>query len=138
MKLITCKLCGKVFSSPGPNVCPKCMSDLDEYFQQIRTFLRDKPKMLLNADQLSEEVGIDIRYVQALVHMGYLERLGVTEPEDEAAKKIDLAKQLQASLSKSSGTTPDSRPAKKEEKDSKSSLNAMYAQDKHGTKRGGK
>ena len=138
MKLITCKLCGKVFSSPGPNMCPKCMSDLDEYFQQIRTFLRDKPKMLLNAEELSEEVGIDIRYVQALVHMGYLERLGVTESEDEAAKKMDLAKQLQASLSKSSGTTGDPRPAKKDEKDSKGSLNAMYAQDKYGTKRGGK
>ncbi len=138
MKLIACKLCGKVFSSPGPNTCPKCMNDLDEYFQQIRTYLRDKPKMMLNAEELSEEVGIDIRYVQALVHMGYLERLGVSETEDEATKKIDLARQLQASLSKSAGATAEPRPAKKEEKNTKSSLNAMYAQDKHGTKRGTK
>ena len=30
MKLITCKLCGKLFSSPGANTCPKCMKRIKQ------------------------------------------------------------------------------------------------------------
>ena len=138
MRLTTCRLCARAFPSDGPTACPQCAEKLDSLFRQVREYLRDNPQKALNAEALAAELGIDIRYVQALIHMGYLERLGVAEPEDEATKKMDLARQLQASLSKSAGTTGDSRPAKKEEKDSKSSLNAMYAQEKHGTKRGGK
>ena len=121
MKLITCKLCGKLFSSPGANTCPKCMNDLDEYFQQIRTYLRDKPKMLLNAEELSEEVGIDIRYVQALIEMGHLERSVPGEATDETQTKRGFVRNLRTSPAQSAETP-------------KGTSVGMYARNKYGDK----
>ena len=125
MKLTMCKLCGKAFPSNGPTTCPQCIDDLDVLYRQVREFLRENPKKALNSEEMAEELGIDIRRVQALVEMGYLERNVVGDAVSEKDRKQDLVRKLQASLSKSAEA-------------SRESSSRMYAQDKYGDKGRGK
>ncbi len=136
MKLKTCTLCRKLFSSDGPDICPICMEQIDAGFQTVRNYIETNPDADLDAYSLSVALNIDLRYVQAMVRLGYLEPIGEPEPVpetatgDETARKIELARQIQASLSKSVET--------QEEKNSRGARTMMYAQDKYGNKQGEK
>ena len=74
MALVTCKLCRKIFTAAGGRTCPACKKRLDDLYMKVRDFLRDNPKMEFNVDTLSTSLDADIRDVQALVDMGYLDR----------------------------------------------------------------
>ena len=74
MPLLTCKLCGKVFSTPGGRTCPECLKKIDDLYPRVREYLRDNPKIDFNVDSLADALETDIRYVQALTDMGYLDR----------------------------------------------------------------
>lgn len=138
MKLMTCSLCQKLFSGDGPEICPNCMDRLNSLFHVIRDYIENNPEKDLDAYSLSKALDIDLRYVQALVRLEYLEPMVLPLPEpaevqelgDETEKKRVLARQLQESLSKSL--------ASQEQKSSRGLKNAMYAQDKYGIKDGGK
>jgi uncharacterized Zn finger protein (UPF0148 family) len=74
MALMTCKLCGKLLTSTGDRICPACITRLDQLYPDVRDFLRDHSKDEFNVETVAEEMEVDIRYVQALVDRGYLDR----------------------------------------------------------------
>jgi hypothetical protein len=95
--LITCKLCGKVFTSNSGKVCPQCLEELDDLYPRVREFLRDHASQEYNAEELAEEVGVDIRYIQALIDLKYIER-NVSSEEEEQKKRERLLKEFQKNL----------------------------------------
>ena len=101
MRLTTCRLCARAFPSDGPTACPQCAEKLDSLFRQVREYLRDNPQKALNAEALAAELGIDIRYVQALIEMGHLERSVPGEATDETQTKRGFVRNLRTSPAKS-------------------------------------
>ena len=99
MALLTCKLCVKIFTSTGGRTCAACISRIDELYPAVREFLRDRPKLEFNVEEVADAMEVDIRYVQALVDMGYLDREsagGAANDEEKSRQK--LAKELENSL----------------------------------------
>lgn len=99
MALVTCSLCRKIFTAAGGRTCPACKKRLDELYLGVRDYLRDNPKLEMNVDALSEAMNADIREIQALVDMGYLDRdFKEASPSGEASRQ-KLAMELEKSLS---------------------------------------
>jgi hypothetical protein len=71
---------------------------LDELYPKVRQYLRDHPKDALNVDTLSEEMEADIRDIQALVDMGYLDRDFDRSTDKQTLNRQKLAKEFEASL----------------------------------------
>ncbi|MDR2179272.1 MAG: hypothetical protein LBP21_03090 [Synergistaceae bacterium] len=109
MPLLTCRLCGKIFTSAGGRTCPGCLDRLDELYPKVREYLRDNPKAALNIETLAEAMGADVRDVQALVDMGYLDRDTSRQVDSEAANRQKLAQEFEKSLKqmKDSSATRD-------------------------------
>ena len=98
MALVTCSLCRKIFTAAGGRTCPACKKRLDELYLKVRDYLRDNPKLEMNVDTLSEAMNADIREVQALLDMGYLDRdFGEAMPIGEASRQ-KLVMELEKSL----------------------------------------
>ena len=125
MALISCKLCGKIFTSAGGRTCSACLSRLDELYPRVRDYLRDNPKMDFNVESLSDELGADIRDVQALVDMGYLARDIGRRADNEALNRQKLAKEFESSLQQMKESSAFRESAKGA---------ASYGQQRHGEK----
>jgi hypothetical protein len=74
------------------------LSRLDELYPKVRQYLRDNPKVDFNIETLSEEMEADVRDVQALVDMGYLDRDTSRRVDSERANREKLAKEFEESL----------------------------------------
>ena len=98
MPLNPCKLCGKVFTSAGGRTCPACHARLDELYPRVRKYLRDNPKVNFNVETIAEDMEADIRDVQSLVDMGYLDRDVGRQTSSEEVKRQKLAKEFEDSL----------------------------------------
>ena len=98
MPLLTCKLCGKVFTSPGGRTCPECLKDLDDLYPKVREYLRDNPKEEFNVETLSAAMDVDVRRVQALADMGYLDRDLNKRLDSNAENRQKLAKEFEDTL----------------------------------------
>lgn len=123
MNLVTCKLCGRLFSANRGRICTTCLDEIDGLYPKVREFLRDHSKENFNVEQIADGMDLDIRFVQALVELGYLDRgIGADpEAEEEKRRKETLARQLQASLENSAS-------AKASE-----TMGKMYGQQRYGT-----
>lgn len=123
MNLVTCKLCGRLFSANRGKICTTCLDEIDGLYPKVREFLRDHSKENFNVEQIADGMDLDIRFVQALVELGYLDRgIGADpEAEEEKRRKETLARQLQASLENSAS-------AKASE-----TMGKMYGQQRYGT-----
>jgi hypothetical protein len=106
VNLVTCKLCGRLFSAARGKICVTCLDELDGLYPKVREFLRDHSKENFNVEQIADGMDLDIRYVQALVELGYLDRgIGENpEAEQERKRREALARQLQASLENSASS----------------------------------
>jgi hypothetical protein len=71
---------------------------LDELYPDVRDFLRDHPKIEFNVENVAEEMEVDIRYVQALVDKGYLDRDTDRKSNREDLDRQKLAKELENSI----------------------------------------
>ena len=112
MALLSCKLCGKIFTSAGGRTCPACLERLDRLYPKVRMFLRDNPKIEFNVETLAEELDVDIRDIQALVDMGYLDRdLGGSARSEESDRQ-KLAKAFENSLKQMKDSTAKQESAK--------------------------
>ncbi len=98
MALITCKLCGKVFTATGGRNCPECLRKLDDIYPIVREFIRNNPKTSMNVDDLSKELDIDIKDLQAMVDMGYLDRDVDRKALAEESGRQKLALEFEKSL----------------------------------------
>ena len=123
MNLITCKLCGRLFSSARGKICIACLEEVDNMYPKVREYLRDHSQESFNLERISEDMDFDIRYVQALVELGYLDRNlpGESPNEEEKKRKQLLLSELQASLNSSSAPKSDKMTGK------------MYGQQRYGT-----
>ena len=98
MPLITCRLCGKIFTSSGGRTCSACHLRLDELYPRVRQYLRDNPKVNFNVEMVADALDTDIRDIQSLVDMGYLERDIGTQTDPETARRQKLAQEFESSL----------------------------------------
>ncbi len=80
MELKRCRLCDKVFATPGPDVCPECWEELDKIYAAARTAIRDHRDERLDVCRLSEIIKVDEEYIEILVDQGRLE-LGPMEDD---------------------------------------------------------
>ncbi|NLB83241.1 MAG: hypothetical protein GX791_03240 [Synergistaceae bacterium] len=94
-------------------------------YPKVREYLRDHSQETFNLERISEDMDFDIRYVQALVELGYLDRNlpGESPSEEEKKRKQLLLSELQASLNSS----PTGRSEKMTGK--------MYSQKRYGAGR---
>lgn len=75
MEVRNCKGCGRLFNYlQGPYLCPACIGDLEDKFQQVKEFLRENPKAPMNV--VSEENGVSAKQIRQWVRE---ERLSFTE-----------------------------------------------------------
>ena len=98
MPLLSCRLCGKIFSSPGGRTCSVCHSRLDELYPRVREYLRDNPKVAFNVDTVADAMEVDIRDVQGLVDLGYLARDMDKNDDPDNARRQKLAQEFENSL----------------------------------------
>ena len=109
MPLFPCRLCGKVFTSSGGRTCPSCLARLDELYPRVRRYLRDNPKVNFNVEAVAEEMGTDIRDIQSLVDLGYLDRDIGKQTSTEEARRQKLAKEFEGSLKQMKDTAAQSK-----------------------------
>lgn len=75
MEVRNCKGCGRLFNyMQGPQLCPACIGDLEDKFQQVKTFLRENPKAPMSV--VSEENDVSTKQIRQWVRE---ERLSFTE-----------------------------------------------------------
>lgn len=105
MALLTCKLCRKIYTVDitGGKVCPDCKQRLDALYGDVRNYLRDNPKVEFNVETLADALGADIRDIQGMVDLGYLDRdlpEGERGEAGEDSQRQKLAKEFEQSLDK--------------------------------------
>lgn len=104
MALGTCRLCRKIFTPEsgkvGSRVCPDCRERLDSLYTEVRDYLRDHSKDEFNVERVAEELHADIRDVQELVDLGYLNRDVSDEPRTYDPERQKLVKAFEASIDK--------------------------------------
>ena len=110
MPLHPCNLCGKIFTSSGGRTCSACHSRLDELYPRVRSYLRDNPKEDFNVEMIAEEMEVDIRDIQALLDLGYLDRDIGRQASAETAKRQKLAKEFEDSLKQMKDASVKSKP----------------------------
>lgn len=75
MEVRNCRGCGRLFNYvQGQQLCPACVADLEEKFQQVKMFLRENPNAPLNV--VSEENDVSVKQIKQWVRE---ERLTFTE-----------------------------------------------------------
>lgn len=75
MEVRNCRGCGRLFNYlQGQQLCPACMAELEDKFQQVKEFLRENPKAPLNV--ISEKNEVSVKQIKQWVRE---ERLTFTE-----------------------------------------------------------
>ena len=63
MEVRNCKGCGRLFNYlQGQPLCPACVADLEEKFQQVKMFLRENPNATLKV--VSEENDVYVKQIK--------------------------------------------------------------------------
>lgn len=102
------------------------MDELDDLYPQVREYIRDHAKETFNVEEVAEDMEVDIRRVQALVELGYLDRdvSGKSGVDEEKKKREELVRKLQGSFNNSASIGA---------KGSGESSPKMYGQQRYGT-----
>ena len=104
MGLGTCKLCRKIFTPEsgkvGSRICPDCRERLESLYTEVHDYLRDHPKIEFNVERVADDLGADIRDVQELVDLGYLDRDTPDEPRSYDPNRQKLVKAFEESIDK--------------------------------------
>lgn len=75
MEVKNCKGCGRLFNYlQGPPLCPACVADLENKFQQVKEYLRENPKAPLT--KIAEDNEVSVKQIKQWVRE---ERLTFTE-----------------------------------------------------------
>ena len=104
MALGTCKLCRKIFTPElgkvGSKICPDCRDRLEKLYTEVHDYLRDHSKDEFNVEMVANELHADIRDVQELVDLGYLDRDADGDASAYDPKRDRLVKAFEASIDK--------------------------------------
>lgn len=120
MEMHQCQVCGKLFASSGPRICPSCIKRLDRVYESARSYLRDHPDASLNAKELAEAIGEDVMDIEILIAEGRFEREVAADMEDR--RRQQLLSEFQKSLSQ----TEANLRAQQEQR------RTTYGKDRHG------
>jgi len=71
MDLRNCKLCNGLFIYQGNPVCPKCMSEMDGYFQTVSQYIEEHPEATIG--EIAEETGVEEKIILRFLHEGRLQ-----------------------------------------------------------------
>lgn len=95
-----CKLCRKIYSGAGGNICQACMKYLDDIYMTVRDYIRDQNDPKLRVEDISEALEIPVKYVQGLVDYGYLKHELPNAPmsDDDNHKNDRLTRELLQSV----------------------------------------
>ncbi len=131
MALVTCRLCRKIYNNAlfAKKVCPDCARRLDDLYSDVRNYLRDNPREKFNVEKLSEKLGADVRDLESLVELGYLNRDKIphdTAESQEEQERQKLAKEFEGSIEKMRATVAAMAQHK----------SVSYGQDVYGDKSG--
>lgn len=75
MEVKNCKGCGRLFNYlQGPPLCPACVNDLEDKFQQVKEYLRENPRAQMT--QIAEDNDVTVKQIRQWVRE---ERLTFTE-----------------------------------------------------------
>ena len=129
MPLLACKICGKVFTSSGGRTCPTCHARFDALYPRVREYMRDNPKLGFSVDTLADALEVDVRDIQSLVELGYLDRDVATRADPETLRRQKLAEEFEKSLKQIKGSASQQSAAKSA---------ASYGQQRYGEKDKGK
>jgi len=104
MALGTCKLCRKIFTPEhgkvASKICPDCRERLEKLYAEVREYLRDHSKDEFNVEEVADNLHADIRDVQELVDLGYLDRDVSDEPSSYDPARQRLVKAFEESIDK--------------------------------------
>ena len=75
-RLVTCRDCGAVMVQLTRDICAKCIQKEEEFFNEIREYLRDNPGATVY--QVAEALKQDLSKVEEIASSGRLERCGVS------------------------------------------------------------
>jgi len=92
----------------------------------VREYLRDNPKLGFNVDMIAEELEVDVRDVQGLVDLGYLDRDIGKQTDPDTLRRQKLAQEFESSLKDLKDTSARQSAAK--------SAAASYGQQRYGDK----
>jgi hypothetical protein len=96
----------------------------------VREYLRDNSKTAFNLETVAEELEVDIRDIQGLIDLGYLDRdIGKQGGSPEEARRQKLAQELESSLQQMKSASARQSAAK--------SAAASYGQQRYGDKKKG-
>ncbi len=66
MEVKNCKGCGRLFNYlQGPPLCPACVADLEDKFQQVKDYLGEHPKAQMN--EIAEENEVSVKQIKQWV-----------------------------------------------------------------------
>ncbi|MDO5293721.1 MAG: flagellar protein [bacterium] len=72
MELKTCRNCKRLYNYfVGQNLCPSCMTELDNIFRDVKEYIYDHPEATMQ--QVADEFQIAIRVIQGWVREERLE-----------------------------------------------------------------
>jgi len=92
----------------------------------VREYLRDNSKVSFNVETIAENLEVDIRDIQGLVDLGYLDRDIGRQASPEELKRQKLAQELESSLQQMKDNSARQSAAK--------STAASYGQQRYGEK----
>lgn len=68
MDVRNCRVCGRLYNYIGGayrNMCPSCVSALEEKFQDVKTYINDNP--MASISQISKDCDISIKQIEQWV-----------------------------------------------------------------------
>ena len=65
MDVRNCRKCGKMFNYIGKPMCPNCMQELEETFEQVRQYVQDNPTA--NITQVADENNVSVNQIRTWI-----------------------------------------------------------------------
>lgn len=67
----TCKNCGNIFQSTGPDICPGCLRKMEDQFKIIKEYLYQHPKA--SVEEVAEKTEVEEKLILHFLREGRLE-----------------------------------------------------------------
>ncbi len=71
MEVVNCPRCGRVFTRINKPVCPACIKEDEDTFENVRTYVKENPQCSMK--ELSEETKVSIKRITQYIRDGRLE-----------------------------------------------------------------
>lgn len=103
MNLVSCNICGKVFTSDDLNrdICHKCINHLEDIYSEVHDYIKNHAGHF-NVRQLTDYVEMTQEDFKTLEKMGYFERDMQVYGHGKLTARQKLARKIENELDKMS------------------------------------